>query len=175
MDKEGINKDEDILSSPKEDLSSHSLKKNEGADASKEDLKDQGEYSEGEEEEHDKEGDARFIPISDASEKLNVPPHVLRFWEVKFPEVSPLKRRGGRRFYRSDDIKLLAEIRDLLYKEGYTIKGVQKLLKEAVQQKKKQTSDSLKPESSIVVCNRSDIKSVCDDLKDVVEIMKRMT
>ncbi|HIC80187.1 MAG TPA: MerR family transcriptional regulator [Kiloniellaceae bacterium] len=71
-----------------------------------------------------------FRTISEVSEELDVPQHVLRFWEGKFSQVRPLKRGGGRRYYRPEDIALLKRIRDLLYSEGYTIKGVQKLLRE---------------------------------------------
>ena len=71
-----------------------------------------------------------FRTISEVSEELDVPQHVLRFWEGKFSQVRPLKRGGGRRYYRPEDIALLRRIRDLLYSEGYTIKGVQKLLRE---------------------------------------------
>ena len=60
---------------------------------------------------------------------LDVAQHVLRFWESKFPQVRPLKRGGGRRYYRPEDVDLLRQIRSLLYEEGYTIKGAQKLLK----------------------------------------------
>ncbi|OAN50860.1 transcriptional regulator [Paramagnetospirillum marisnigri] len=74
--------------------------------------------------------EAAFRTISEVSDELDVPQHVLRFWEGKFPQVKPLKRGGGRRYYRPDDVALLRRIRDLLYSEGYTIKGVQKLLKE---------------------------------------------
>jgi len=59
-----------------------------------------------------------------------VPQHVLRFWETKFPQVRPLKRGGGRRYYRPEDVELLRQIRSLLYHEGYTIKGVQRLMRE---------------------------------------------
>lgn len=71
-----------------------------------------------------------FRTISEVSDELDVPQHVLRFWESKFPQVKPLKRGGGRRYYRPEDVALLRRIRDLLYSEGYTIKGVQKLLRE---------------------------------------------
>ncbi len=74
--------------------------------------------------------EAAFRTISEVSEDLDVPQHVLRFWESKFPQVRPLKRGGGRRYYRPEDVALLKRIRDLLYSEGYTIKGVQKLLRE---------------------------------------------
>ena len=68
--------------------------------------------------------------ISEVSEQLDVPQHVLRFWETKFPQVAPMKRAGNRRYYRPEHVGLLAQIRDLLYVEGYTTKGVQKLLEE---------------------------------------------
>ena len=74
--------------------------------------------------------DAAFRTISEVSDELDVPQHVLRFWESKFVQVKPLKRGGGRRYYRPDDVTLLRRIRDLLYAEGYTIKGVQKLMRE---------------------------------------------
>ncbi len=71
-----------------------------------------------------------FRTISEVSGYLDVPQHVLRFWESKFPQVRPLKRGGGRRYYRPEDVVLLGRIRSLLYDEGYTIRGVQRLLKE---------------------------------------------
>ncbi|WP_424811657.1 MerR family transcriptional regulator [Roseococcus sp. YIM B11640] len=71
-----------------------------------------------------------FRTISEAADQLNVPQHVLRFWETKFPQLKPLKRGGGRRYYRPEDIALLKRISDLLYTQGYTIKGVQRLLGE---------------------------------------------
>lgn len=74
--------------------------------------------------------DQAFRTIGEVSELLDIPQHVLRFWETKFSHVKPLKRGGGRRYYRPDDVALLRRIRDLLYSEGYTIRGVQKLIKE---------------------------------------------
>ncbi len=71
-----------------------------------------------------------FRTISEVADDLHIPQHVLRFWETKFPQVNPLKRGGGRRYYRPDDIVLLRRIADLLYTQGYTIKGVQRLLRE---------------------------------------------
>jgi DNA-binding transcriptional MerR regulator len=79
--------------------------------------------------EMDKSPDA-FRTISEVAEGLALPQHVLRFWETRFPQIKPLKRGGGRRYYRPEDIELLGAIKRLLYGEGYTIKGVQKLLKE---------------------------------------------
>jgi DNA-binding transcriptional MerR regulator len=77
----------------------------------------------------DKSPDA-FRTISEVAEDLDLPQHVLRFWETRFAQIRPLKRGGGRRYYRPDDIDLLKGIRHLLYGEGYTIKGVQRILKE---------------------------------------------
>ena len=71
-----------------------------------------------------------FRTISEVADELHIPQHVLRFWETKFAQVKPLKRGGGRRYYRPDDISLLRRISDLLYVQGYTIKGVQRLLRE---------------------------------------------
>jgi DNA-binding transcriptional MerR regulator len=75
-------------------------------------------------------GPEAFRSISEASDALGVPQHVLRFWETKFSFIRPMKRAGGRRFYRPQDIVVLAEVRRLLHDEGYTIKGVQKLHRE---------------------------------------------
>ena len=71
-----------------------------------------------------------FRTISEVSLYLDVPQHVLRFWESKFSQVSPLKRGGGRRYYRPEDVQLLERIRDLLYVDGFTIRGVQRLIRE---------------------------------------------
>lgn len=75
-------------------------------------------------------GPEAFRTISEASDELGVPQHVLRFWETKFSFIRPMKRAGGRRFYRPQDIVVLAAIRRLLHVDGYTIKGVQKLHKD---------------------------------------------
>jgi DNA-binding transcriptional MerR regulator len=77
----------------------------------------------------DKAPDA-FRTISEVAEELDLPQHVLRFWESRFREIKPMKRGGGRRYYRPDDIDLLRGIRHLLYGEGYTIRGVQRILRE---------------------------------------------
>ncbi len=79
---------------------------------------------------HDSKAAGAFRTIREVAEELDVPQHVLRFWETKFSQIKPLKRGGGRRYYRPDDIGLLHRIRSLLYDEGYTIRGVQKLLRE---------------------------------------------
>ena len=71
-----------------------------------------------------------YRTISEVSEQLDVPSHVLRFWETKFTQLKPMKRSGGRRYYNRADLDLLTTIRDLLYRDGFTIKGAQKALKE---------------------------------------------
>ena len=71
-----------------------------------------------------------FRTISEAADELDLPQHVLRFWETRFSTIKPLKRGGGRRYYRPDDVDLLRGIRHLLYGEGYTIRGVQRILRE---------------------------------------------
>jgi len=71
-----------------------------------------------------------FRTISEVAEDLDLPQHVLRFWETRFTQIKPMKRGGGRRYYRPDDVDLLRGIRHLLYGEGYTIRGVQRILKE---------------------------------------------
>lgn len=77
----------------------------------------------------DKAPDA-FRTISEVADDLDVPQHVLRFWETRFAQIKPMKRSGGRRYYRPDDVDLLRGIRQLLYGEGYTIRGVQRILRE---------------------------------------------
>ena len=71
-----------------------------------------------------------FRTISEVSKDLSLPQHVLRFWETKFAQIKPIKRGGGRRYYRPEDVKLLKGIKNLLYNDGYTIRGVQKVIKE---------------------------------------------
>ena len=71
-----------------------------------------------------------FRTISEAADELGVPAHVLRFWESKFPQISPLKRAGGRRFYRPQDLQLLRGVKRLLYEDGFTIKGARKFIKD---------------------------------------------
>ena len=73
-----------------------------------------------------------FRTISEVAELLNVPQHVLRFWESKFTQIRPMKRGGGRRYYRPEDLLVLERIRGLLYTDGYTIKGVQNIFKKEI-------------------------------------------
>ena len=118
-----------------------------------------------------------YKTISEVSKLINVPSHVLRFWETKFTQVKPIKRSGGRRYYRSEDIEVLSSIRELLYNEGYTIKGAQKVLKshlkntesaynklQAVHQLEKKSEDKLR---------LADHKSVTtDDSIKILELLR---
>lgn len=92
---------------------------------------------------------AAFRTISEVAGELDVPAHVLRFWESKFAQVKPLKRGGGRRYYRPEDVDLLRAIRTLLYTDGYTIKGVQRLLREGGVKSLPQGSSRVEPEERV--------------------------
>jgi len=115
---------------------------------------------------------AAFRTISEVSAELDVPQHVLRFWESKFGQLRPLKRGGGRRYYRPEDIALLRRIRDLLYAEGYTIRGVQKLFREqSVSPAKIARSDEARPTpgakspgTALDEQQRAELRAVLDDL-----------
>ena len=106
-----------------------------------------------------RKSDTAFRTISEVAELLDVQQHVLRFWETKFSQVRPLKRGGGRRYYRPEDIALLQRIHHLLYTEGYTIKGVQKLLKE---QGKKAVIEAANKPANVVVESAADIQETRD-------------
>lgn len=88
-----------------------------------------------------------FRTISEVADELDLPQHVLRFWETRFNQIKPMKRGGGRRYYRPEDVELLSSIKTLLYKEGYTIRGVQRLLKE----QGTKLTQPIEPEQSDVV------------------------
>ena len=87
-----------------------------------------------------------FKTISEVAEDLDLPQHVLRFWETRFNQIKPMKRGGGRRYYRPDDVELLKSIKSLLYDEGYTIRGVQRLLKEQNAKKTAAPAEAVIPE-----------------------------
>jgi len=116
-----------------------------------------------------------FRTISEVAGELNVEQHVLRFWETKFAQIKPLKRGGGRRYYRPEDVELLKNIHHLLYSEGYTIKGVQKLLSASrgnlsarVQEGPEILAAEQMPESPVaraVEKNKDELKSMLDDLR----------
>ena len=113
-----------------------------------------------------------FRTISEVADELEMPQHVLRFWESKFSQVKPLKRGGGRRYYRPEDIVLLRKIRALLYQEGYTIKGVQKLLREG-QVKKAEADGGADGEaaSSLNDAQRQEIRAIIDELTELKKLL----
>jgi DNA-binding transcriptional MerR regulator len=128
---------------------------------------------------------AAFRTISEVSDELDVPQHVLRFWEGKFSQVRPLKRGGGRRYYRPEDIDLLRRIRDLLYSEGYTIKGVQRLLREG--RSKDGEADESAPPATVAAAPKAvasapprdgagdvagEIRAVIDELSELRDLLK---
>ncbi|MGC2412575.1 MAG: MerR family transcriptional regulator [Stellaceae bacterium] len=90
-------------------------------------------------------GASAFRTIGEVAGDLDLPAHVLRFWESKFAQLKPLKRRGGRRYYRPEDIVLLRRIRQCLYQDGYTIRGVQKLLGGGAERRAKTTDPGAAP------------------------------
>lgn len=109
-----------------------------------------------------------FRTISEVADQLDLPQHVLRFWESKFGAIKPMKRGGGRRYYRPQDIDVLRRVRDLLYDDGYTIKGVQKLFREGGKEALRgapQTVGSKKSESASAV--RRELKSILAELQDL--------
>jgi DNA-binding transcriptional MerR regulator len=130
-----------------------------------------------------------FRTISEVADELHIPQHVLRFWETKFPQVKPLKRGGGRRYYRPEDVTLLRRIRQCLYEDGYTIKGVQRLLREG-QLKPPEQPESAAPveeeETSLAPTtlplplaanDRADVKSLLRDIRkelaDLRELLRK--
>ena len=117
-----------------------------------------------------KKSAAAFRTISEVAGVLDIPQHVLRFWESKFSQIKPLKRGGGRRYYRPDDIALLQRIKALLYDDGYTIKGVQKLLREGAL---KDAGEHAASRTNAPKGDRtSELKAILDDLLEVREMLK---
>lgn len=123
-----------------------------------------------------------FRTISEVAEELDVPQHVLRFWESRFPQIKPLKRGGGRRYYRPSDVELLGRVRDLLYREGYTIKGVQKLLREGagrgrevpVATEELQADQSTpKAEPATAATPVDELRSLLSELTDLRDILRK--
>ena len=115
-----------------------------------------------------KKSPGAFRTISEVAEDLDLPAHVLRFWETKFSQVHPLKRGGGRRYYRPEDVQLLRHIRSLLYDEGYTIKGVQKLMREGNLKK----SDLAPSPSNMASLEANSLKSEIQDTIDELEALR---
>lgn len=132
----------------------------------------------------DKKAERAFRTITEVSSELNVPAHVLRFWEKKFSEVAPVQRAGGRRYYRPEDIALLKKIEYLLHKEGYTIKGVQKLLKEGtinsvVESRQNNTEAETEKtslqldEEGVPVEPKPELDSVIAELEEISALLKK--
>ena len=113
-----------------------------------------------------------FRTISEVAEELDLPQHVLRFWETKFPQIKPMKRGGGRRYYRPEDIQLLDRIRRWLYEDGYTIKGVQKLLKDGVTDDAETAQPDAADEATPVSDDQaSQLGAILADLKEIRALM----
>ena len=118
-----------------------------------------------------------YKTISEVSKSIDVPSHVLRFWETKFSQVKPIKRSGGRRYYRSEDIHTISSIRELLYNEGYTIRGAQKVLKSRLKNNKT-TNNKLpalnhldkKPDGEVISEEKSNAK--VDDNAKILELLR---
>ena len=113
-----------------------------------------------------------FRTISEVASELDLPQHVLRFWESKFSQIKPMKRGGGRRYYRPEDLEVLRRIRTLLYENGYTIKGVQKLSKEGgiipTSDSGSTNSSAQETRSSYAGDDKLDkMRGVLEDLKDI--------
>ena len=111
-----------------------------------------------------------FRTISEVATELKVEQHVLRFWESKFTQIKPLKRGGGRRYYRPEDIELLKNIHTLLYSEGYTIKGVQKLLQATRGNLTGRMSSALDDDASAAQ-KKAELKTMLDDLKSMRKLI----
>ena len=121
-----------------------------------------------------------FRTISEVATELDLPQHVLRFWETKFNAIKPMKRGGGRRYYRPDDIVLLQRIRRLLYDDGYTIKGVQKLLREGggkidLPEGKGKVGEAIQntsPETISTEPDKAELKSIMAELEDIQTLLR---
>ena len=121
-----------------------------------------------------------FRTISEVATELDLPQHVLRSWETKFNAIKPMKRGGGRRYYRPDDIVLLQRIRGLLYDDGYTIKGVQKLLREGggkidLPEGKGKVGEAIQntsPETISTEPDKAELKSIMAELEDIQTLLR---
>ena len=137
-------------------------------------MSDLNPYYRDEREKKSKKSSVAYRTISEVAIDLKIEQHVLRFWENKFPQITPLKRAGGRRYYRPEDIELLKVINSYLHTDGYTIRGVQKLLKS----NKKLKSQSLEKDGSVKFNNsrktEQNIKSEMKDLLNILEDIKKL-
>ena len=108
--------------------------------------------------------DSAFQTISEVTKKLSVQQHVLRFWESKFTQIKPMKRAGGRRYYRAEDVLMLERIKNLLYDDGYTIKGVQQILK-------KENNTTCNVKRDISQKDSVKLNSVLIDLQEIKQLL----
>lgn len=120
-----------------------------------------------------------FRTISEVASALDVPQHVLRFWESKFSQVKPMKRGGGRRYYRPEDVELLRHIRSLLYDDGYTIKGVQKVLRDKNggfrEESRRLRGDTQRRQSAnLTDQQRRPIEAAIDELGAINDLLKTL-
>ncbi len=130
-----------------------------------------------------------FRTISEVSKDLSLPQHVLRFWETKFTQIKPIKRGGGRRYYRPEDVRLLKGIKNLLYNDGYTIRGVQKVIKEngtrnIIKQRQENNNFTLKEKNNNTFVENHDIsrhnitetkrKKLMNVLDNLVQLKERL-
>lgn len=118
---------------------------------------------------------AAFRTIAEVAEELGVATHVLRFWETKFPQIKPMKRNGGRRYYRPDDVEIVKTIKDFLYNKRYTIEGVQKVFKEKGlknilgEEIQKDFFEEVIPDVKLDLQSREFITGLITELKDMKE------
>lgn len=116
---------------------------------------------------------AAFRTIAEVAEELGVATHVLRFWETKFPQIKPMKRSGGRRYYRPDDVEIVRTIKDFLYEKRYTIEGVQKVFKEKGlknilgEEIQKDFFEEAVPEVNLDLSSRKLITDLISELKEM--------
>lgn len=118
-----------------------------------------------------------FRTISEVADELDLPQHVLRFWESKFNAIKPMKRGGGRRYYRPQDIDVLRRIRGLLYDDGYTIKGVQKLFREGGKEALKGDAQAAAPISSKATPDKDsdfhlELKAILGELVNIRDLVR---
>ncbi|MAF47912.1 MAG: MerR family transcriptional regulator [Rhodospirillales bacterium] len=111
---------------------------------------------------------AAFRTISEVAGELDLPQHVLRFWESKFPQIKPMKRGGGRRYYRPEDLDILRRIKGLLYNDGYTIKGAQKLLRDSGEPESDMPAGNSKGASKAAAGAGSPDQATKDALREVL-------
>ena len=127
-----------------------------------------------ESDDRDAKSAAAFRTITEVARELDLPQHVLRFWETKFPQLKPIKRGGGRRYYRPEHVDLLKRIRDLLHREGYTIKGVQKLLRQGQAALRDATSEDA-PETGVLGgAQRAEVRAVLRDLEAMRDALQKV-